>query len=162
MADSNVEPVCEPCADQDVEEAAGPKPLLHPLLPSPGEVAAHRADHFPYRPCCKHCIGGRARREQHRLRQSHLYALITGVYYFFPTANGLQSKDELRKENHDAEGMVGLDKAVKCLVVKDYKSKVVVGHPVPGEGCVDEGCAAGTVVRDVKWLGCTDMVFQIG
>ena len=54
VVDLAADPMCGEVEGQEVDGAPGRKPVRNPLLPSPGEMAACRVDHFPYRPRCKH------------------------------------------------------------------------------------------------------------
>lgn len=62
--------------------------------------------------------------------------------------------EELLKEA-SAQGSI-----VKCLVVRCTRSKCIFAHCVPCKGAGEEDFAAGLEVKDVLWLGHSQLVLK--
>ncbi len=124
--------------------------LPDPKLPTADEVAQHNIDHYPYRNWCRHCVEGRGRGERHASKTVESDIPIVGMDYFFMTKSVTESKNELKEKGEDADAMVEEGRALKCLIVRDQKSKALFGHPVPQKGVDAKGYSVMRVVEDVK------------
>ncbi len=116
--------------DQEVEPL---KTAPSPELPSEAMVEEHRCDHTPYRTWCIHCRRGRGLGE-HR-GSDHVHSLpLLSMDYFFLTVDGLLKKDEILGKLYDNEDDLNdaLEKGdvVKCLILRDMRSKAVFGWTV--------------------------------
>ena len=136
-----------------------------PQLPSPEAIAEHNIDHTPYRSWCRWCVEGRGVGEQHRARGSEHEIPIIGMDYFYLTAEGLKSHEEMGF-SRDASGIESLEalvengSAARCLIVKDSNSKCMFAHVVPQKGTDRAGYAVDCVKRDIIWLGYRKMILK--
>ena len=55
--------------DDEAEEAKPAPPIRSPGEPTRAEREAHRITHLPYRPWCRHCVGGRKDSPAHHRAQ---------------------------------------------------------------------------------------------
>ena len=136
----------------------------NPRLPSPADVEEHNRTHIPYRSWCKWCVEGRGRGDQHRSSPGSSVPIV-GADYFFMTSGGVKKRDELEYEL-DATGEEQLLAArtqgtiVKCIVVRCLQSKNIFAHCVPCKGVDEEGYVADLVVKDVLWLGHSELIVK--
>ena len=107
----------------------------NPKLPTADEVEEHRLVHIPYRCWCKWCVMGRGRGHPH-VHSLDSWIAIVGLDYFFITQGGVKRRDEL-EFTRDAPGNMALDEArqkgeiAKCILLRCFKTKVVLAHVVP-------------------------------
>ena len=136
----------------------------NPRLPSAADVEEHNRTHIPYRSWCKWCVEGRGRGDQHRSSPGSSVPIV-GADYFFMTSGGVKKRDELEYEL-DATGEEQLLAArtqgtiVKCIVVGCLQSKNIFAHCVPCKGVDEEGYVADLVVKDVLWLGHSELIVK--
>ncbi len=146
--------------DEDDNEPV--KMAKDPGQPSIQQEKEHRVDHYPYRSWCKFCVMGRGIGFQHRRAPGSVVPRI-GMDYFFITAGGMKKRDELTKEYPDDNAVEeGRRKGelVKCILVRDFESKMVFAHCVPCKGLDEEGYVASMIIADVRWLGYTQMILK--
>ena len=90
---------------------------------------------------------------------------IVGVDYFFITSGGVVKRDEL-EYGPDTAGEEQLSFAraqgniVKCIVIRCFDSKTVFAHCVPCRGVDEEGYVADLVVKDILWLGHSELIIK--
>ena len=65
-------------------------------------------------------------------------------------------REIVNQEGFEATG----EGAVKVLVVRDVKSKVVFRHVVPSKGVDEDGFSANCSVEDVKWIGYSKFILK--
>ena len=105
------------------EEAQELKQSREPNLPSKEEIEAHRRTHYPFRNWCKFCIMGRGLGAPHARIQVECKIPIVHIDYFFVTAAGVKSREELEYTD-DASGRGELEqhrtegKILKCIFIK--------------------------------------------
>ena len=136
----------------------------NPRLPSAADVEEHNRTHIPYRSWCKWCVEGRGRGGNHH--PSHGSSVpVVGIDYFFITSGGVVKRDELEYAL-DAAGEEQLFAAraqgsiVKCIVARCFNSKNVFAHCVPCKGADEEGYVADLVVKDITWLGHSELIVK--
>ena len=136
----------------------------NPRLPSAADVEEHNRTHIPYRSWCKWCVEGRGRGEQHRSSPGSSVPIV-GLDYFFITSGGVMKRDEL-EYGLDTAGEEQLSAAraqgniVKCIVIRCFDSKNIFAHCVPCKGVDEEGYVADLVVRDILWLGHSELIVK--
>ncbi len=126
--------------DQEIEPM---RTAPDPELPTEAEVEDHRIDHTPYRSWCEWCRRGRGLGEQRGqgADKPHLLAVLA-MDYFFLTKDSLETRESLTKLEfaRDPEGDEKLEAAigdgtiVKCLLLKDLKSKAIFAWVIPNKG----------------------------
>jgi len=136
----------------------------NPRLPSAVEVEEHNRTHIPYRSWCKWCVEGRGRGDQHRSSPGSSVPIV-GLDYFFMTSGGIMKRNELEYElNDDGEEQISIARAegsiVKCIAIRCFNSKNVFAHCVPCKGADEEGYVADLVVKNVLWLGHTELLVK--
>ena len=152
--------------DQEVEPM---RTAPDPELPTEAEVDDHRIDHTPYRSWCEWCRRARGLGEQrgHGANKPHLLAVLA-MDYFFLTRDSVETHDSLTKLDfaRDPEGDEKLEAAigdgtiVKCLLLKDLKSKAMFAWVVPNKGRDSTGFVVDQLTVAVKWLGYTNLVLK--
>ena len=130
-----------------------------PTMPSAAEVEEHRISHIPYRCWCRPCVMGRGLGEQRGRHKGRAHTIaIIGIDYWYMMGEGFLKRKEL-KFKETPEGEAELYKArqegrvVKCIVVRDHRSKNVFGHVIPCKGPDEEGYVKGLIAEDITWLG---------
>ena len=152
----------------EIDASEDPEPLR--VLADPGQPTAeqlelHRLTHWPYRSWCKWCVMGRGRGAPHTASSSCTIAII-GLDYFFITTKGVESRSDLQEYKDDAEGNAALEdarregKIIKCILVRDSKSKALFAHVVPCKGVDEEHYVRDIVVSDLEWMGHTAMLLK--
>ena len=132
--------------DEDVEnesEVGQPKIIRGPGAPTEHERRAHRVSHLPCRSWCKTCVLGRGRELPHstRDRGEELGAPLLGVDFFFFL------------------GEPGVERTVPAVVMRDYTTKALFAHVVPGKEA-DFKWTARQVVSDIAKMGYTRVVIR--
>jgi len=90
---------------------------------------------------------------------------IVGLDYFFITSGGVMKRDEL-EYGLDAAGEEQLSAArtqgsiVKCIAARCFNSKNVFAHCVPCKGADEEGYVADLIVKDITWLGHSQLIVR--
>ena len=136
----------------------------NPRLPSAAEVEEHNRAHIPYRSWCNWCAEGRGRGDQHRSGPGSSVPLV-GLDCFFMTSGGVMKREELEYELDDAgEEQLSAARAegniIKCIAIRCFNSKNVFAHCVPCKGGDEEGYVADLVVKDILWLGHSELVVR--
>ena len=146
---------------KDEDEAEPVKVMKSPTQPTPQQEEEHRIDHYPYRSWCKYCAMGRGIGFQHRHGQSSRVPRI-GIDYFFITAAGVKKRDELKEcpEDKDVEEGRAKGELIKCVLIRDFESKIIFAHCVPCKGLDEEDYVVGLVTADIRWLGYTQMILK--
>ena len=141
--------------DEDVETS---KVARDPKLPTPEQIEEHNCTHLPFRDWCSFCIMGRGRGSQHKRNQGHQSSVpVVGVDYFFITKGGMKKRDELEQEL-TPEGESQIDEArskgelIKCLLVRCFRTKLILAHVVPCKGVDEERWVANLVCDDLLWI----------
>jgi len=88
--------------------------------------------------------------------------------YFFLTKDSVETRDSMSKLDfaRDPEGDEKLEKAigdgtiVKCLLLKDMKSKAMFAWVVPNKGRDMTGFVVDQLTTAIKWLGYTNLVLK--
>ena len=152
--------------DQEVEPM---RTAPDPELPTEAEVEDHRIDHTPYRCWCEWCRRGRGLGEQRGQGSDkpHLLAVLA-MDYFFLTKDNVETRQSLVKLDFamDPEGEAKLQSAVsdgsivKCLLLKDLKSKAIFAWTIPNKGHDATGFVVDQLTVAVKWLGYTNLVLK--
>ena len=149
--------------DEDVETS---KVLKDPRLPTPEQIEEHNCTHIPFRDWCSFCIMGRGRGNQHRRNQGHESSVpVVGVDYFFITTGGMKKRSELEQEL-TPQGEAQIDEArrkgelVKCLIVRCFRTKLILAHVVPCKGVDEERWVANLVCDDVLWIGHSEFIMK--
>ena len=166
--DEEGDPICEPCEDNGVD--SGEDQEVEPLktapdskLPSEAEVEDHRCDHTPYRSWCIHCRRGRGLGE-HRGSDHERNLPLLSMDYFFLTRDGLLKKEEIigkLYENEDALNQaLETGDVVKCLLLRDMRSKAVFGWVVPSKGNDADGYVVDVLAEAIRWLGYTRLILK--
>ena len=120
--------------EDEVEEHKIGKDLK---LPTESEVEAHRAaGHWPYRSWCEHCVAARGLGTQHRSpsESSERKIAVLSLDYFFLTSGGVVQAEDESATSLDLEVQVDAGIAVKCLAMRDSKSKSLFAWVIPRKG----------------------------
>ena len=146
---------------EDEDESEPVKIARDPGQPTAQQEKEHQVDHYPYRSWCRFCVMGRGIGFQHRHAQGSSVPRI-GVDYFFITTGGVKKRDELTEypEDKDVEEGRTNGELIKCVVIRDFESKVISAHCVPCKGSDEEDYVANLVIADVRWLGYTQMILK--
>ena len=146
---------------QDEEESGPVKISRSPAQPTAKQEEEHRIDHYPYRSWCKFCVMGRGIGFQHRHAGVSRVPRI-GIDYFFITASGVKKREELTEYPRDSDIEEGRAKGeiVKCVLIRDFESKVIFAHCVPCKGLDEDGYVVGLITADVRWLGYSEMILK--
>jgi hypothetical protein len=150
-----------------------------PDQPTEAQIQEHRENgHHPYRTWCEHCVQGRGRGGPHKSTKSVAPRPIIGIDYFFITSKGVKKSNELHADSandvdsepeteaHEdqyvsAEGGMSDSqvetaradgKIVKCILIRDFKSKVVFAHVAQQKGNDAESWVANLVAGDLTWF----------
>ena len=130
--------------DEDIEnesEVRQPKIIRDPGAPTEHERRAHCVSHLPYRRWCKICVQGRGRDLPHSTRdRGELGAPLLGVDFFFL-------------------GEPGVERTVPAVVMRDYTTKALFAHVVPGKRA-DFEWTARQVVSDIAKMPYTRVVIR--
>ncbi len=145
----------------DEDEAEPVKIVRSPGQPTPQQEEEHRVDHYPYRSWCKWCVMGRGIGFQHRHARGSCVPRI-GADYFFITTGGVKRREELTEYPEDKDVEEGRKKGelIKCILIRDFESKIIFAHCVPCKGIDEEDYVANLVTADVRWLGYTQMILK--
>ena len=149
----------------DEEESEPLRVMADPGQPTAEQLELHRLTHWPYRAWCKWCVMGRGRGAPHTTASACTIPII-GLDYFFITVGGVEKRSDLKEFSEDAEGNEALEQArqsgkiVKCLLMRDSKSKALFAHVVPCKGVDEERYVVDLVVSDLEWLGHTAMLLK--
>jgi hypothetical protein len=153
----------EPAGDADVEQL---KSVPDPGQPTEKEVEEHRTEgHQPFRSWCKFCVMGRGGTFHHKNLRSKSAIPRIGVDYFFITRGGVRKRDELEYPD-GPEGNAAIENdrksgdIVKCIVIRDWESKVTFAHCIPCKGADEDQYVAKLVEDDLVWLGYTRIVLK--
>jgi len=90
---------------------------------------------------------------------------IVHIDYFFVTAAGVKSREELEYSN-DASGRGEMEqhrsegKILKCILLKCGYSKAVFAHVIPCKGVDEQKYVIGLIVQAVQWLGHVRLVLK--
>ena len=155
-------------AEIEIDESEDVEPLK--VMPDPGQPTAeqlelHRLTHWPFRSWCPWCVMGRARGAPHSASSSCTIAIV-GLDYFYITVSGVEGRSELTEYPDTDDGNAALDtargegKIIKCIVVRDSKSKALFAHVVPRKGVDEEQYVVNLVAADLEWLGHTAMILK--
>ncbi len=150
--------------EDEQEDIQVPKTAADPGQPTQRQVEDHRRFHIPYRLWCKWCVMGRGRGAPHRRRGESAIPII-GIDYFFITTSGVKRRRELEHAEDEAgEKAVNEARArgelVKCIIVRCYRTKIIMAHVVPCKGRDEDDYVATTVCEDIAWLGHTRMILK--
>ncbi len=89
---------------------------------------------------------------------------LLSMDYFFLTVDGLLKKDEIIGKMFDNEDALNdaLEKGdvVKCLILRDMRSKAVFGWVVPSKGSDADGYAVDVLSEAIRWLGYTRLILK--
>ena len=92
---------------------------------------------------------------------------VVGIDYFFITERGILTKDEvLQQYNDESEGDVQLEndrkegKVVKCMIIRCFKTKAILGHVVPQKGEDEHNYVTGLVVQALQWMAHTRVIIK--
>ena len=146
---------------EDEDESEPVKIARDPGQPTAQQEKEHQVDHYPYRSWCRFCVMGRGIGFQHRHAQGSSVPRI-GVDYFFITTGGVKKRDELTEYPEDKDVEEGRTKGelIKCVVIRDFESKVISAHCVPCKGSDEDDYVANLVIADVRWLSYTQMILK--
>ncbi len=128
--------------DDEEEDVRRPRLTKNPAAPTAREREEHNKTHLPFRSWCTECVKGRGRNLPHR-RADHreeLGAALLGVDFFFL-------------------GEPGCDGTSPAVVMRDWSSKAIFAHLIPGKGS-DHDWTAHQLVNDIKKLGYKDVVIR--
>ena len=134
----------------DAEDVQPLKTLVTPELPSREVIEEHRIDHWPYRTWCDECNEGLGRERAHG-RVDHKVAIISFDCAFMTKKGPIVDQGEEGWDDPES---------LKILVVKDSKSGSVFAHGVYRKGVDDKRFAVDIVVRDVVWLGYSQVLLK--
>ncbi len=140
---------CEPCDADGAEYKVSPDPGE----PTASQVEDHRAcGHWPYRNWCPECIRGRGGCEQHRRRTEAKKICVFAFDYLMLDESG----SVMRHEDVAAGTAIGL----KILVAHDSRGKSHFAHVVPQKGVDIDHYAVDVLMKDVAWLGYTQLALR--
>ena len=149
--------------DEDVETS---RIARDPRLPTPEQIEEHNCTHLPFRDWCSFCIMGRGRGNQHKRNQGHESSVpVVGLDYFFITKGGLKKRGELEQEL-TPEGDSQVEEArlkgelIKCLIVRCFRTKLLLTYVVPCKGVDEERWVANLVCDDILWVGHTEFILK--
>ena len=139
-----------------------------PGKPTDRQIEEHRLTHVPYKSWCPECVEGRGLREQRGRHAGRTHEIpVVGIDYFFIAKGGILTKDEvLQKYDDETEGDVQLEndrkegKIVKCIVIRCFRTKTILGHVVPQKGEVENSYTVGLIVQALQWLGHTRLIIK--
>ena len=146
--------------DPEVEEPQESQQLRagrSPVKPSDAEVEEHRLTHHVYRSWCRQCVEGRGYGEKRAGSSGESNIPVIGIDYWYITAGSIFRREEMEYaldeagEQRLAEGRRA-GAIVKCLIVRDFKTKCVFGHVIPFRD-QEQLYSADLVTSDVAWLG---------
>ncbi len=88
-----------------------------------------------------------------------------GLDYFFMTSGGIMKRGGLGHElDDDGEQQLPAQRAegniIKCIAIGCFNSKDVVAHCVHCKGADEEGYVADLVVKDILWLGHSELIVK--
>ena len=159
---------------EDEEEAEVRQHAHDPGQPTERQIQEHRVCHVPFRSWCKQCVLGRGRGIPHR-RGHESSVPIIGLDYFFITASGVKTAQELSEEleadpdttpRANATEETNVERArtrgdaIKCLMVRCSATKCIFAHIVPHKGVDEANTVADMVLNDVEWLGHSRLIFK--
>jgi hypothetical protein len=149
--------------DEDVETS---RVARDPKLPTSEQIEEHNCTHLPFRDWCPFCIMGRGRGDQHKRAQGHESNVpVVGVDYFFITKGGMKKRSELEQEL-TPEGEAQITEArhkgelIKRLLVRCFRTKLILAHVVPCKGLDEERWVANLVCDDILWIGHTELILK--
>ena len=153
-------------ADQEVEPL---RTAPDPQLPTEGEVEDHRVDHTPFRIWCEWCRRARGLGEQRGRGGGAVHLIpVLAMDYFFLTKDDIETRESLSRNGfaRDPDGDAKLEAAiadgtiVKCIILKDLKSKCIFAWVVPQKGRDAAGFVVDTLASAIKWLGYNNVLLK--
>ena len=85
---------------------------------------------------------------------------IIGIDYYFLTGSGIKLRSELEMSNEDVDAARQRGELAKCLVVRCYVSKAVLGHVIPRKGLDEDGIVVEKILQIIEWLGHTRIIVK--
>ena len=88
-----------------------------------------------------------------------------GLDYFFITSGGVMKREELEYGLNDVgEEQFSIARAegniTKCIAIRCFNNNNVFAHCVPCKGADEEGYVADLVVKDILWLGHSELIVR--
>ena len=140
-----------------------------PQLPTEAEVEDHRVDHTPYRIWCEWCRRSRGLGEQRGRGAGAVHLIpVVAMDYFFLTKDSVDTRESLSRTGfaRDPDGDARLEAAivegtiVKCIILKDLKSKCMFAWVVPQKGRDASGFVVDLLSSAIKWLGYSNVLLK--
>ena len=112
--------------EAEEEEAQAAATLPTPYMPTQSERDDHDLTHATYRSWCEHCVQGRGVEMGHHPGGDHSErgVAVIGFDYMFVTAKDIYNRDDWKR---NPEGEIDVKQVLKVWVVRDMKSKSILG-----------------------------------